>query len=160
MNNVYLLLGSNLGNRQANLDRARHEISRQAGPIITASSVYETEPWGNENQGMFYNQVIALQTTLDPFTLLSTLLAIEASLGRIRKEMFGPRLIDIDLLFYDDMIIHTDDLTVPHPALHARRFTLVPLTEIDPEFMHPVFRKSVSTLLEECPDQHRVNRVA
>jgi len=160
MNNVYLLLGSNLGNRQENLEKALQQISRQAGPIVTASSVYETAPWGNENQGSFYNQVIEVHTTLAPHALLVNLLVIESLLGRIRgKEKYGPRLIDIDVLFYNDLVINTPELTLPHPYLHTRRFVLVPLNEIKPDLVHPVFQKTLSQLLAECPDTLNVQRV-
>ncbi len=159
MNKVYLLLGSNLGNRQENLETAQQQISRQVGPIVTRSSVYETAPWGNENQGMFYNQVITVNTSLNPHELLSATLAIENVLGRIRIEKFGARNIDIDLLFYNNAVIQTADLTVPHPSLHLRRFTLVPLNELDPGFIHPGLHKSVQQLLNECPDNLSVSRI-
>lgn len=153
MNKVYLLLGSNLGNRLENLEKARQHISRQAGPIVTTSSVYETAPWGNENQGMFYNQVVEINTTLAPHVLLSNILVTETVLGRIRgSEKFGPRVIDIDMLFYNDEILNTPELTLPHPALHNRRFALVPLHEIAASMVHPVFQKTIGTLLAECPD--------
>lgn len=159
MNKVYLLLGSNLGNRLTNLEKARQQISRQAGLIVTTSSVYETAPWGHENQGMFYNQVVVVQTTLIPPILLSGLLAIETQLGRVRNEKFGPRNIDIDILFYNDAIVNTPELTLPHPALHMRRFTLIPLHEVASEFMHPVLKKSIRQLLHECPDNLPVTRI-
>ncbi|QOI97780.1 MAG: 2-amino-4-hydroxy-6-hydroxymethyldihydropteridine diphosphokinase [Flammeovirgaceae bacterium] len=160
MNKAYLLLGSNLGNRLINLENARQHISRQVGPIVTASSVYETAPWGNENQGMFYNQVVEINTTLQPRVLLANTLVIETVLGRIRSnDKFGPRVIDIDLLFYNDEILNTPELTLPHPALQSRRFTLEPLNEIAPDFMHPVIGKSVNQLLAECTDNLPVTRI-
>ncbi|MCK6617703.1 MAG: 2-amino-4-hydroxy-6-hydroxymethyldihydropteridine diphosphokinase [Cyclobacteriaceae bacterium] len=160
MNKAYLLLGSNLGNRLENLEKARQHISRHAGKIVTASSVYETAPWGNENQGMFYNQVVEIGTKLLPMVLLTNTLVIENVLGRIRSNnKFGPRVIDIDLLFYNDEVINSAVLTLPHPALHKRRFTLEPLAEIAPDLMHPVLGKTVSELLAECPDNLPVTRI-
>jgi 2-amino-4-hydroxy-6-hydroxymethyldihydropteridine diphosphokinase len=160
MNKVYLLLGSNLGNRQENLEKALQHISRQAGPIVTASPVYETAPWGNEKQNPFYNQAVEVHTTLAPHALMASLLVIESLLGRIRsKEKYGPRLIDIDLLFYNDTIINTPELTLPHPYLHTRRFVLVPLNELKPDLVHPVFQKTINQLLAECPDTLAVKRV-
>jgi 2-amino-4-hydroxy-6-hydroxymethyldihydropteridine diphosphokinase len=159
MNKVYLLLGSNMGNRLMNLEKARQLISRQAGLIVTVSGIYETEPWGNKNQGMFYNQVIDLHTALEPQLLLSCALAIEKELGRVRNQKFGPRLMDIDLLFYNNMIISEPGLTLPHPFIQARRFTLMPLHEIASELIHPVLKKSVKQLLDECPDNLIVNRI-
>ena len=132
-NQIFILLGSNLGNKQANLNDARQEISRLAGKIVTASSIYKTAPWGNSHQPEFYNQVIELSSSLEAEVLLSMVLDIEKKMGRIRKDRWEPRVIDIDILFWGGAIIRTDHLTVPHPEIPHRKFTLLPLIEIAPE---------------------------
>ncbi len=159
MTTVHLLLGSNLGNREHNLQLANQEIGRLLGPIITASSVYKTAAWGNTNQPEFYNQVVVATTEKSPEEALRAILNIEDQLGRTRTEKWGSRIIDIDILFWDDQVVSTPELTIPHPGIPQRRFTLIPLLEISPDFIHPVLQKSVQELLQECTDTLSVEKV-
>ena len=152
MNQTYLLIGGNLGNRRENLEKAMELIAAGSGKIERTSSLYETEAWGLEDQPAFLNQVLFLSTQLDPRQLLLANLDIEHQMGRARKEKFGPRLIDIDILFFNNEIINIPELTIPHPQLHLRRFTLEPLYEIAPDLVHPVLKKTISELLVQCPD--------
>jgi 2-amino-4-hydroxy-6-hydroxymethyldihydropteridine diphosphokinase len=154
MKRVFLLLGSNIGNKQEVIITAIRQINSNAGKVVQTSSLYETAPWGIEEQDLFLNAVVEIETELPPGKLLSTLLDIEKQLGRTRLvPKNGPRIIDIDILLYADEIINADDLTIPHPAMSQRRFTLVPLAEIDAELVHPVLNKTITQLLEECPDE-------
>jgi 2-amino-4-hydroxy-6-hydroxymethyldihydropteridine diphosphokinase len=156
---IYILLGSNLGDRPSNLSFARQEISRSIGEIITASSMYKTAAWGRLEQPDFYNQVIEINSTKSPEELLSGVLEIERKRGRIRKEKWGPRILDVDILLYGDSVIKNTDLTIPHPEIANRRFTLLPLAEIAPGLIHPVTRKSVNQMLTECPDSLAVEKL-
>ncbi len=151
-NDIFLLLGSNQGDRAANLAAARDAIGEAIGTIVKRSSVYRTAAWGTMQQPDFYNQVLEVSSSLAPEKLLTDILAIEKQLGRVRKERWGPRLIDIDLLLYGSRVIDTPALTVPHPGIPFRRFTLVPLAQIVPTLMHPVLNKSMAQLLQECQD--------
>lgn len=161
MNEVYLQIGGNIGNREDYLARAKNAITAtSSGLICQASSLYETAAWGMEDQEDFINQVLYLTTTLSPVNLLTSLLGIEKSLGRKRAMRYGPRIIDIDILFYNDLVLDIPGLKIPHPQLQARRFVLVPLEEIAPDKIHPVFQKSVSILLKECKDQLEVNKIS
>jgi len=159
MNQTYLLIGGNLGNRQKNLEKAGQLIAAKAGQVGKSSSLYETEAWGIRDQPAFLNQVIFLFTKLDPRQLLSTILDIEHQMGRERTQKFGPRAIDIDILFYNQAIIDEPGLTIPHPQLHLRKFTLEPLHEIAPSYIHPVLNKSISDLLRDCPDPLAVKKL-
>lgn len=156
---IFLLLGSNIGDPAGNLNTARHEIDARIGTIVTASSVYKSEPWGITDQPVFLNQVVIAQTTADPFTLLETIAAIELALGRVRLVKWGARTIDIDILFYADEIIHNHRLDIPHPGIPFRRFTLEPLCEVAPYFIHPELRKTIDVLLAECIDSSLVERL-
>lgn len=156
---IFLLLGTNLGDRRGNLTRATQEILDKAGKITTISSLYSTAAWGNMTQPDFYNQIIEIETSLEPHPLLETLLEIERNMGRVRTEKWGPRVIDIDILFFDQRVINSPSLTIPHPGIPDRRFTLVPLNEMVPEFRHPVSKKSVHTMLHECNDQSPVEKI-
>lgn len=149
---TFLLLGSNMGDRQVMLQAARVRLEILAGPIAATSKVYETAAWGKTDQPGYLNQVIALDTALEPRVLLSTILAIEQSLGRVRKEKWEPRPIDIDILLYGESVINEPDLVVPHPAMPERRFALTPLAEIAGELVHPVLKMSINQLLSECSD--------
>lgn len=152
MNNAFLLTGGNIGDRVTNLAKAAGLIEAEVGKIIKRSLLYETAAWGTINQQDFLNQVLQVETGLSANKLLQTILAIEQKLGRVRNEKMGPRTIDIDILFYNDIITSSADLVIPHPHLPVRRFVLVPLNEIAPTHMHPALIKTVSQLLEECPD--------
>src|SRR5690349_1456128 len=127
-NSIFILLGSNLGDRKSNLSHARQEISRSIGEIVTASSIYKTAAWGNTEQPAFYNQVIEVSSMLTPEKMLSGILEIEKKAGRVRETKWGPRTIDIDILFYGDIVLSTETLTIPHPRIPDRRFTLLPLS--------------------------------
>ena len=156
-NGVYLLLGSNLGNREKNLSDARDSL-QIIGSLLTVSSIYQTEAWGNREQPDFLNQVVQIDFKKSPQELLGNILTIETKMGRVRMEKWGPRIVDIDILFFDNLIINDPDLIIPHPQLHLRRFTLLPLAEIAPALNHPVFNKSCTQLLKECPDDSVINR--
>lgn len=143
--NVYLSLGSNLGDRARNLQNAVTSLAPQVQTQIK-SSIYETEPWGYSDQPSFLNQVIKGDTSLEPFELLAFLKEIEVLLGRQETFRFGPRIIDLDILFYDDLILDTPTLTIPHPRIAERAFVLIPLAEIDPDLSHPGLKKTIREL--------------
>jgi 2-amino-4-hydroxy-6-hydroxymethyldihydropteridine diphosphokinase len=149
---VFLLLGSNLGDRVAFLETARSEISRRVGSITKRSSLYETASWGNNSLPAFLNQVVCIETGLAAREVLTEALAIERDMGRMREEKWGSRTIDIDILFYDKQVISENDLVVPHPQLHLRRFTLLPFAEIEAGFVHPVLNQTVRMLLDNLND--------
>ena len=153
MNQAYLLIGGNLGNREQNMARAGNEIETLAGPILQRSSLYQTAAWGKTDQPDFLNQVLVIETTLDATDLLCQLLSAEQAMGRHRNEKYGPRTIDIDILFFNDETIDNKLLQVPHPRLQERRFALIPLAEIAGEKIHPVLGKSINELLAHCPDK-------
>jgi 2-amino-4-hydroxy-6-hydroxymethyldihydropteridine diphosphokinase len=147
---AYLCLGSNLGDSKALMLEAAEQISRLEDSSVTrASSIIETEPYGKSDQPVFLNQVLELETSLDPLTLLRMLLDIETRMGRIRTVKWGPRTIDIDILLMEDTIYMDDELCLPHPDFHRRYFALELLMELDPELLHPVFNKSISELYHE-----------
>jgi 2-amino-4-hydroxy-6-hydroxymethyldihydropteridine diphosphokinase len=154
---VFLLLGANLGEREATLSKAIELISNQIAPVVAQSQLYETAPWGVVDQPSFLNQVIKIETELRPTDVLEKTLKIEKQLGRERRLRWGARVIDIDLLYYADMILESPDLCLPHPRLHERRFTLVPLAEIAPDFVHPLLKKTNQALLNECTDTSTVS---
>ncbi len=159
MIDVFLLLGSNLGDRQLYLQKAIKHIETEIAPVVKMSSVFETQSWGKSDAPDYLNQVIQLKTTLTPQVILEKILNIESVLGRKRMEKWGSRIIDIDILFYGSAIITTPDLNIPHPELHKRRFTLEPLVEIAPDFIHPVFNKSIFQLKNELKDNLIVKKV-
>jgi 2-amino-4-hydroxy-6-hydroxymethyldihydropteridine diphosphokinase len=152
MNTAYLLAGSNMGDRTAYLQLATKIIEEQCGSIITRSHIYETAAWGVLDQPSFYNQALTVQTELQPEKLMQTLLNIEAFIGRKRVQKMGPRIIDLDILLIDDLVLNTLLLTVPHPHLPERRFALTPLAEIAPALIHPIANKTITELLTECSD--------
>ena len=160
MNKAYILLGTNLGEKRANLQQAILSISTSLISIVSYSDIYETAAWGNTNQGNFYNQVIELNTELSATDLLQKLLQIETQMGRIRNQKWEARIIDLDILYFNNEIIDTENLKVPHPYLHVRRFTLAPLVQIAPDFLHLVFNKTNSELLENCSDNSEVKLVS
>lgn len=155
-NGVYILSGSNLGERAANLARALEKIEKEAGSLLAQSQLYETAAWGLQEQPAFLNQVLEISTELEPEALLDCLLAIEKQLGRVRKQQWGERLIDLDILYYGDQVVDSPRLKVPHPYIPERRFTLVPLCELVPLLVHPVLGKNQLQLLKECPDKLEV----
>lgn len=159
MHSVLLLLGSDLGDREMFLKQAISQIGAQVGPVIKTSSVYETQSWGKTDAPDYLNQVILLHTELKPRKVLDIILTIEKSLGRERNEKWGPRTIDIDILFYDGDIIDEPGLQIPHPQLHKRRFTLEPLAEIAPDWLHPVLKKNILQLKAELSDDLIVKRI-
>jgi 2-amino-4-hydroxy-6-hydroxymethyldihydropteridine diphosphokinase len=153
MERVFLGLGTNLGDREANLKRAVDSIIDNIGPVVHLSSVYETEPWGFRSEDLFLNMVAEVETKLKPSGLLGRILMIEANMGRLRSgKEYSSRIIDLDILLYGEVIMETKSLVIPHPKLHERRFVLVPLCEIAPDLMHPVLKKKIKTLLQECKD--------
>jgi 2-amino-4-hydroxy-6-hydroxymethyldihydropteridine diphosphokinase len=152
MNTAYLLIGGNLGDRFFYLEEAKRQIEINCGHIVTSSSIYETAAWGITEQPNFLNQVLVIETMLIPENLLQKLLSIEEKMGRIRNIKLGPRTIDIDILLIDDLIIRTNTLSVPHPALTERKFALIPLDEVAADLMHPVEKKSIQQLLLNCTD--------
>ncbi len=152
MISVYLLLGSNLGNRPMLLQQAAKHIAEQAGSITAYSGIYETQSWGNTSAPDYLNQVLHISTTLQPLELLYKLQKIELLLKRTREEKWGSRTMDIDILFYGNEIINEPNLIVPHQHLHERRFTLEPLGEIAPQYVHPVLQKAIIELKQELTD--------
>lgn len=152
MNNVFLLLGSNMGERHSFLKQAIAGIKQQAGEVVKVSAVYETQAWGKTNEADYLNQVLQVQTMLQPRALLNSVLQIELNLGRKREVKWGARTIDIDILFYNNTIVNEAGLVIPHPELQHRRFTMEPLAEIAPGFMHPVLHKSMLQLKNELQD--------
>ncbi len=151
INTVYILLGSNLENKEQNLINAIKLLQKNVGEIIKSSTFYYSEPWGFKSDNEFVNQAIKIKTQLNPKDLLKQTKLIENKLGRKNKSnnsIYFDRIIDIDILFYNDLILETLDLTIPHPLLHKRLFTLNPLNEIAVDFIHPVFKESISKLLD------------
>ena len=159
MINVFLLLGSNLGDRNLFLQKAVQHIEHNIAPVITVSAVYETQSWGKTDLPDYLNQVVKIKTDLPAQQVLHRILAIELLMGRKREEKWGSRIIDIDILFYGDHIINESALVVPHPELHNRRFTLEPLVELAPDFVHPVLKKSILDLKKELKDSLIVKKL-
>lgn len=159
MNKAYLLIGGNVGNRSLHLQQAIDAINDTCGLVSQQSAVYETAAWGKTDQQAFLNQALCIHTTAAPLPLLHLVLEAEARLGRVRKEKYGPRVIDIDIIFYEEKVLHTPELTVPHPEVQNRRFALVPLAEIAPNLVHPVLQKTIRALLEECADTLEVKKL-
>ncbi len=155
---AFLLLGSNLGDRISNLQKAIIKIEEVCGKIVQTSFVYETTPWGFLNQAPFLNQVVVLETIHTPNLLIHCLLDIEIEIGRIREFKLGPRIIDIDILLFDNEIINNSILTVPHPELPNRRFALIPLAEVGEDLIHPLLNKTIKQILSECIDEGHVQK--
>lgn len=157
----YLLLGSNLGDKWAKVSHAIGEIGAQIGRVMKQSAFYASEPWGFDSTEEFINVVVEVKTVFGPDEILDIILEIENEAGRKRerKSGYASRMLDIDILFYDDLIMSGEKLTIPHPRLHRRRFTLEPLHEIAPSLVHPLFKKNVATLLEECTDRLFVKKM-
>jgi len=149
---VYIALGTNLGERLANL-RAAIKSMQPEITVLAESHVYETPPWGYEDQPAFLNMVVKAETDLEPELLLNNLKQLEVELGRKQNFRWGPRLIDLDILFYDDLVLELPPLVIPHPRLHERAFVLVPLMDVAPDLIHPIFQRRVSDLLTEVNRQ-------
>ena len=159
MERCYILFGSNMGDRERLFADACLLINNRCGRVMEVSTAYESEPWGFVADEWFLNRVIAVDTELDPEELMQKLLEIEAELGRVRHpehEGYASRPIDLDILYFGNHVIQTESLTVPHPRLHLRRFALVPLCELIPDFVHPVLNKTQRELLQDCPDTSEV----
>jgi len=158
---VYLLIGTNQGDRQYNIKQARKHIREQLGDIILISGVYESAPWGFVSETNFLNQAIEIETKVSANECLNILKQIEQSMGREITHIQGytSRIIDIDILFFNSDIINTDQLTVPHKLMHERRFVLKPMLEIAPEYVHPVFQQTIQKLFESCKDTSEIIRI-
>ncbi len=157
MSNVYILLGSNLGDQLSNLQEACSFLKAKSIKVIACSPIYRTKAWGNVNQDDFLNVILNVETKLDANQLLTELLAIEILMGRVRGQLqWMPRLIDIDILYFNDEIIQLPNLKIPHPYIAERRFTLIPLNDLAPNFIHPKLNLSNNTLLQQCVDKSEV----
>jgi 2-amino-4-hydroxy-6-hydroxymethyldihydropteridine diphosphokinase len=158
MNQAYILLGGNTGNRFAMLQHAKEQVAQYCGKPIKISGIYETAAWGREDQPAFLNQVIHITTELDAPALLMRILDIEKKMGRVREEKYAPRTIDIDILYFNREVVQLPQLVIPHPEIQNRRFVLVPLQEIAPRKKHPVLNKTTTQLLKACSDPLEVKR--
>lgn len=158
-----MLLGSNLGNRRQTLGRAVRNLNTNANRVVRLSSLYESEPWGFEAENDFLNQVVELETQMSPHQLLHFVLETEKKLGRKPKPAnqigYCSRKIDIDILFFGRVIVKTPRLSIPHPHLHVRRFTLLPLAELCPDKIHPLLKQTMTALLANCPDRGKVRPI-
>lgn len=151
MTRCYILFGSNLGDKEALLEQACTLINKRCGMLVERSKAYTTEPWGFEAEEWFLNELLVVETELEPDDLMDTLLEIERELGRVRhpeQKGYTSRTVDLDILYYGDKIVNTEKVTAPHPRLHLREFALLPLCEVIPDFLHPVFHLSQTQLLE------------
>ena len=158
MNKTYLLLGSNVGQSKKQLADAVRSIRKKIGKVTRQSQLYVTAAWGNTNQPDFLNQVIIVETKLTSQQTILSILSIEKEMGRVRTEKNAPRIIDIDILFFNKEIIEEPNLSVPHPQIQNRRFVLIPLNELSPNFKHPVFQQSIHHLLKNCKDHLEVKK--
>jgi 2-amino-4-hydroxy-6-hydroxymethyldihydropteridine diphosphokinase len=156
---IYILLGTNLGNKLSNLSNAIEKLRSFSLFINRTSSIYKTAAWGNTNQDSFLNQVLEIETKIDPQELLKICLSIEKVMGRIRNEKWEARIIDIDILFYNDLTFTNKALIIPHEFLHKRGFTLQPMAELNPNLMHPVLKKTIRELLDNCEDNLLVEKI-
>jgi 2-amino-4-hydroxy-6-hydroxymethyldihydropteridine diphosphokinase len=159
MNSAYLITGGNIGNRQEELAYAARLIQERCGIIIDRSSIYETAAWGKTDQESFFNQALVLETTLNARDLLHEILYIENLMGRDRVEKYGPRIIDIDIIFFNHQVIRENGLMIPHPEMAKRRFVLEPLNQVIPAYIHPIYYKTVSELLDQCEDTLPVKKI-
>jgi 2-amino-4-hydroxy-6-hydroxymethyldihydropteridine diphosphokinase len=159
MNKIYLLLGSNMGNSKKMLMLAANKIEKSIGKIIRQSNFYQTAAWGKTDQADFVNQVIIVDSKYTAAETIEKILQIESGMGRIRTQKNDPRLIDIDILFFNKEIIHSEKLIVPHIEIQNRRFVLVPLNELSPNFKHPILNKTIHQLLLKCPDKLEVKKI-
>ncbi|MDY6855529.1 MAG: 2-amino-4-hydroxy-6-hydroxymethyldihydropteridine diphosphokinase [Thermodesulfobacteriota bacterium] len=159
-NIAHIGVGSNLGDKIKNCKEAINEVSSFEGNSIKErSSFYRTEPWGNEDQNWFINCVIKIETPLTVYKLLKILQDIEKKFERKREKKWSSRTIDLDILFFNDEIVNTEYLQVPHPLIKERRFVMIPLNEVSPELIHPLFKKSINELLDETGDEKKVVKI-
>ena len=156
MNSAYLLIGGNLGNRIENLTKAISAIEKDIGKIIKISTIYQTASWGITDQPDFLNQVLLVTTKFSAAETMQIILSVENKMGRIRTLKNASRIIDIDILFFNDEIINSRLLTIPHPEIQNRKFVLIPLNEIAPQLLHPVFKQSIQNLLSTSKDKLEV----
>lgn len=159
MNKTYLLLGSNLGKSSDQLLQAAKHIAKHIGPVIRQSAFYQTAAWGKTDQPDFINQVLVVETDLTALDTMNKILEIERKMGRVRTRKNAPRIIDIDILFFNKAVIDHTALTLPHPRIAERRFVLTPLNELAPAFKHPVQHKTIHQLLRVCPDKLTVKKI-
>lgn len=160
MHKVFIGLGGNIGNKPENFIRAHELVSKKLGKIILKSSVYETPPWGFNSEHLFWNQAVCIETILEPLELLWRIKEIEEMFGlKSKDERYTNREMDLDILYFDDDFLEDKDLTIPHPRIHERKFVLVPLVEIAPDFKHPLLRMTNLTLLENCKDKSIIRKV-
>jgi 2-amino-4-hydroxy-6-hydroxymethyldihydropteridine diphosphokinase len=159
MQKAFLGLGTNLGDKLQNLTEALQHIRKDIGEVIRTSSIYETEAWGVINQDNYYNIVVEINTALFPLELLRKILAIELSMGRIRNKKWDSRIIDIDILFYENYFVSTESLVIPHPFLEKRNFVLEPLNELMSDFLHPKYRKTISELKKTSADHSWIKKL-
>lgn len=157
MNELYLGLGSNEGNRAANLALVLRLLRRRVGLVVKESIIYETAAWGKTDEPSYYNQVVVVKTTLSALEAFRECQIIEQKMGRVRQEKWGARVIDVDLLYYNDVVLKSEELIIPHALLTERNFVLQPLAEVAPQKKHPVLGKNSSELLEQCTDTAAVN---
>ncbi|GAB5538253.1 MAG: 2-amino-4-hydroxy-6-hydroxymethyldihydropteridine diphosphokinase [Salibacteraceae bacterium] len=156
---VYLSMGSNIGDRMGLIERALNQLCANYVSVIAKSAYYETHPWKMDTTDLFINACVRVQTSLNPLELLHRIQAVEQSMGRVRSEAYGEyesRKIDIDIVYFDSQILETQNLTIPHPLVQERRFVLRPMSDIAPEFNHPILGFSNKELLARCPDQQKV----
>jgi 2-amino-4-hydroxy-6-hydroxymethyldihydropteridine diphosphokinase len=160
LNRVFIALGSNLGDRLLYLQQALDKIDKRLGPIVRCSSLYESAAWGDRDQQDFYNAMCEIHTEITPLNLLGELQSMEKELGKSKTRIWGPRTLDLDIIYYGQKIIVEKDLIIPHPNMYLRNFVLQPLAEIAPEFIHPLMKKKTKSLLRECPDQTNIDRIS
>jgi 2-amino-4-hydroxy-6-hydroxymethyldihydropteridine diphosphokinase len=160
MKTLFLGLGTNLGNRETNLENAIALIDEQIGSVIKTSSVYETPPWGFDAENDFLNMVLCVGTELSPDEIMKKITAIESGMGRERgQDRYSSRIIDIDILLYDDLVTSGNGIKIPHRLMHERRFVLVPLCEIAPDIVHPVLKQNIMFLLKTCRDRSKITKL-
>jgi len=157
---AYLMLGSNIGEKSKNLGKAIETLAKAGNKILGRSSIYETEPWGFQHKEYFYNQLIILQTEFQPEILLLKILEIEEGMGRIRNSKeYEARIIDIDIIYYDKLVLNIETLVIPHPRMTERKFVLRPLLELAPDLVHPVSGKTTWEMYRECKDELSVKQI-